>query len=56
MTKKRKQCLGKELLSLSSLSYAECSHARLHTHLSQLGVVDFADTESELVCEEETDV
>lgn len=27
-----------------------------HTHLSQLGVVDFADTETELVCEEETDV
>lgn len=56
--KKRKQCLGTVLLSLSSLSSAEGSHAwlhthmRAHTHLPQLAMFDLADTDT--VCEGET--
>lgn len=44
------------LIFLCSVLPRTISFCRLHTHLSQLGVFDLAETESEGVCEGEADV
>lgn len=44
------------LIVLCSVLPRMIAFCRLHTHLSQLGVFDLADTESERECEGETDV
>lgn len=44
------------LIVLCSVLPRMIAVCRLHTHLSQLGVFDLADTESERVCEGDTDV
>lgn len=44
------------LIVLCSVLPRTIAFCRLHTHLSQLGVFDLAETESEGVCEGEADV
>lgn len=44
------------LIVLCSVLPRTIAFCRLHTHLSQPGVFDLADLESERVCEGETDV
>ncbi len=43
------------LIVLCSVLPRMIAFCRLHTHLSQLGVFDLADTESERECEGETE-
>lgn len=62
MTRKKEEAMSKEgavliiLIVLCSVLPRMIAFCRLHTHLSQLGVFDLADTESERECEGETDV